>query len=95
MPNLVEVQYEQTGNSTNTDALGMREMQARAYAARDAQHLLIKAPPASGKSRALMFLALDKMHHQGVTKTIVAVPERSIGSSFASTNLSEHGFFID
>ena len=95
MPNLVEVNYEQTGNSTNTDALGMREMQARAYASRDAQHLLIKAPPASGKSRALMFLALDKMHHQGVAKTIVAVPERSIGSSFASTNLSEHGFFAD
>jgi hypothetical protein len=95
MPNLVEVQYEQTGDSTNTDALGMREMQARAYTARDAQHLLIKAPPASGKSRALMFLALDKMHNQGVGKTIVAVPERSIGSSFASTNLSEYGFFVD
>ena len=95
MPNLVEVNYEQTGRSTNTDALGMREMQARAYAARDAQRLLIKAPPASGKSRALMFLALDKMHHQGVAKTIVAVPERSIGSSFSSANLSQQGFFID
>lgn len=95
MPNLVEVNYEQTGRSTNIDALGMREMQARAYAARDAKHLLIKAPPASGKSRALMFLALDKMHHQGVAKTIVAVPERSIGASFVTTNLSNHGFFID
>jgi hypothetical protein len=61
--------------STNTDALGMREMQARAFAARDAQYLLVKAPPASGKSRALMFLALDKMLKQGVAKTIVAVPE--------------------
>ena len=68
MPNLVEVNYERTGRSTNTDALGMREMQARAYEVRDAQHLLIKAPPASGKSRALMFLALDKMHRQGVAK---------------------------
>ena len=95
MPNLVEVNYGQTGRSTNTDALGMREMQARAFAARDAQHLLIKAPPASGKSRALMFLALDKMHKQGVAKTIVAVPERSIGSSFASTKLSEFGFHSD
>ena len=95
MPNLVEVNYEQTGRSTNIDALGMREMQARAYAARDAQHLLIKAPPASGKSRALMFLALDKMYHQGVAKTIVAVPERSIGSSFSSANLSQQGFFVD
>ena len=95
MPNLVEVEYGQTGRSTNTDALGMREMQARAFAARDAQHLLIKAPPASGKSRALMFLALDKMLKQGVAKTIVAVPERSIASSFVSTKLSEHGFFAD
>ena len=60
MPNLVEVNYERTGRSTNTDALGMREMQAR-----DAQHILIKAPPASGKSRALMFMALDKMQNQG------------------------------
>ena len=64
-------------------------MQARAYEARDARHLLIKAPPASGKSRALMFLALDKMNRQGVAKTIMAIPERSIGSSFASTKLSE------
>jgi superfamily II DNA or RNA helicase len=95
MPNLVEVKYGQTGQSTHTDALGMREMQARAYAARDAQHLLIKAPPASGKSRALMFLALDKMVKQGVAKTIVAVPERSIGASFADTKLSEYGFFAD
>jgi len=30
MPNLVEVTYEQTGSSINEDALGMREMQARA-----------------------------------------------------------------
>lgn len=86
MPNLVEVNYERTGQSTNTDALGMREMQARAYAQRDAQHLLIKAPPASGKSRALMFLALDKMHkrhteiennaHAGNTENLTAVTER-------------------
>ncbi len=95
MPNLVEVTYGQTGQSTHTDALGMRDMQARAYAARDAQHLLIKAPPASGKSRALMFLALDKMVKQGVAKTIVAVPERSIGASFADTKLSDYGFFAD
>jgi len=39
MPNLVEVNYERTGQSTNTDALRMREMQARAFAARDAQYL--------------------------------------------------------
>jgi len=28
MPNLVEVNYEQTGRSTNTDALGMRAMRS-------------------------------------------------------------------
>lgn len=70
-------------------------MQARAFAARDAQYLLLKAPPASGKSRALMFLGLDKLYYQGVKKVIVAVPERSIGGSFSSTKLTEHGFFAD
>ncbi|MDQ8193824.1 hypothetical protein QEH59_05280 [Coraliomargarita sp. SDUM461004] len=95
MPNLIEVNYGQTGQSTNTDALGMREMQARVYAQRTAQYLLVKAPPASGKSRALMFLALDKMHQQGVAKTIVAVPERSIAASFAPTRLSAYGFPYD
>lgn len=95
MPNLVEVNYGQTKQSTNIDKLGMREMQARVFAARDSQYLLIKAPPASGKSRALMFLALDKMQNQGVGKTIVAVPERSIGASFSTTNLKQYGFFTD
>ena len=56
----------------------MRQMQARAYEYRDAQYLLLKAPPASGKSRALMFIALDKIHNQGLKKVIVAVPEKSI-----------------
>lgn len=95
MPDLVKVEYGQTGKSKKTNALGMREMQERAYSARTAQYLLIKAPPASGKSRALMFIALDKLRHQGIKKTIVAVPERTIGSSFSSTKLTEHGFFAD
>ncbi|MGP9614961.1 DEAD/DEAH box helicase [Brachybacterium sp. AOP42-B2-9] len=73
----------------------MREMQQRVFAKRDAQHLLVKAPPASGKSRALMFVALDKLYNQGRKKVIVAVPERSIGASFASTSLSKFGFFAD
>lgn len=73
----------------------MREMQARAYAARNAQYLLLKAPPASGKSRALMFLALDKVIRQGLKKVIVAVPEMSIGGSFRDTNLTSSGFFAD
>ena len=93
--NLLTVQYQQTAQSTNNDALGMREMQARAYAQRDAQYLLLKAPPASGKSRALMFLGLDKLHAQGLRKVIVAVPEMSIGASFSHTALSEHGFPYD
>ncbi|MDO5667357.1 MAG: ATP-dependent helicase [Alcaligenaceae bacterium] len=92
---LLEVQYAQTGKSTQGNTMGMREMQAKAYEKRDAQYLLLKAPPASGKSRALMFLALDKLHNQGIKKAIVAVPEMSIGSSFRNTNLSEHGFFAD
>jgi hypothetical protein len=95
MPDLIHVHYATTGESTSTNAMGMREMQARAYAARAAQYLLLKAPPASGKSRALMFIALDKLHHQGLKKAIIAVPERSIGGSFDSTKLSEHGFFAD
>lgn len=73
----------------------MREMQAKAFAKRDAQYLLLKAPPASGKSRALMFLALDKLAHQGIKKAIIAVPEMSIGGSFADTELAKHGFFTD
>ncbi|MEW6932677.1 DEAD/DEAH box helicase [Trueperella pyogenes] len=93
--NVVDVAYAQAGTSVNVDALGMREMQQRAYAKRDAQHLLIKAPPASGKSRALMFIGLDKLYNQGRKKVIVAVPERSIGASFAPTPLSEFGFFAD
>ena len=94
-PNIVDVRYAQTGESVNTDALGMREMQQRVFAERDAQHLLVKAPPASGKSRALMFVALDKLYNQGRKKVIVAVPERSIGASFGTTDLVSHGFYAD
>ncbi|HHC7117574.1 TPA: DEAD/DEAH box helicase [Vibrio parahaemolyticus] len=93
--NILEVSYKQTGQSTNHNDMGMREMQARAFAQRDSQYLLIKAPPASGKSRALMFLGLDKLIHQGLRKVIVAVPEMSIGGSFKDTNLTEYGFFSD
>ena len=95
MPNLVNVSYHQTGKSTNTNTMGMREMQSRAFESRDANYLLLKAPPASGKSRALMFLALDKMINQGIKKVIVAVPERSIGSSFSQTDLMKDGYFAN
>lgn len=95
MPNLVKVNYEQTGKSKKTNEWGMREMQAEAYEGRTAQYLLLKAPPASGKSRALMFIALDKLANQGIKKVIVAVPEKSIGASFEAIKLTEYGFFTD
>ncbi|WP_268912551.1 DEAD/DEAH box helicase [Lentilactobacillus sp. SPB1-3] len=93
--NIVDVNYHQTGKSTNTNTLGMREMQARVYQHRNSQYTLVKAPPASGKSRALMFVALDKLANQGIRKIIVAVPERSIGKSFQNTELSKFGFYDD
>ena len=95
MTNFVDVAYQQTGKSLETDQYGMREMQRRAFAARNAQYLLLKAPPASGKSRALMFLGLDKLYNQGIKKVIVAVPERAIGASFDRVKLTKYGFFAD
>jgi len=95
MPDLVHVTYKQTGKSKSTNALGMREMQEKAFEGRTAQYLLLKAPPASGKSRALMFIALDKLKNQGIKKVIVAVPEKSIGASFGTTELKKYGFFTD
>lgn len=93
--NLVNVEYAQTGQSKKTNEMGMREMQAKAYEARTAKYLLLKAPPASGKSRALMFIALDKLINQGIKKVIVAVPERSIGNSFSPTELKKYGFYAN
>ena len=84
-----------TGRSARINELGMRPMQEQAYAHRGAQYLLIKSPPASGKSRALMFIALDKLHEQGVRQAIIVVPERSIGGSFADAPLTRHGFAWD
>ncbi len=92
---VAEAIYKQTGESTKVNEFGMREMQAKAFEKRNAQYLLLKAPPASGKSRALMFLALDKLTNQGIKKVIVAVPEKTIGGSFSDTNLKSQGFFAD
>lgn len=91
----VSVNYDRTGASTQSDELGMRPMQASAYQQRGEQYLLIKSPPASGKSRALMFIALDKIHKQGLKQAIVVVPEKSIGSSFHNEPLSQFGFWAD
>jgi superfamily II DNA or RNA helicase len=91
----VTVNYKSTGSSTNSNELGMRQMQERAYEKRGEQYLLIKSPPASGKSRALMFIALDKLYNQGIKQAIIAVPEKSIGSSFANELLTEFGYYYD
>jgi superfamily II DNA or RNA helicase len=73
----------------------MRPMQARACDRRGEQYLLIKSPPASGKSRALMFIALDKLANQGPRQAIIVVPERAIGASFADEPLTRYGFWAD
>ena len=91
----VSVTYATNGRSTRANELGMRPMQERAYEKRGEQYLLIKSPPASGKSRALMFIALDKLHHQGLRQAIIVVPEKSIGASFHDEPLSQFGFFAD
>ena len=91
----VSIKTAHTGASNKANVLGMRTMQERAYAKRGEQYLLIKSPPASGKSRALMFIALDKLNNQGLKQAIVVVPERSIGSSFADEALTQHGFYWD
>lgn len=91
----VSVTYARNGSSTRANALGMRPMQERAYEKRGEQYLLIKSPPASGKSRALMFIALDKLHNQGLKQAIIVVPERSIGASFNDEPLAKYGFWAD
>ena len=42
-----------------------------------------------------MFIALDKLHNQGLRQAIVVVPEKSIGSSFNDEPLSKYGFWAD
>lgn len=91
----VSFQTAHTGASAKANEMGMRPMQERAYAKRGEQYLLIKSPPASGKSRALMFIALDKLHNQGLKQAIIVVPEKSIGGSFADEPLSKFGFWAD
>lgn len=91
----VSVSYSRNGSTTKTNSLGMRPMQERAYERRGEQYLLIKSPPASGKSRALMYIALDKLANQGIQQAIIVVPEKSIGASFNDEALSKTGFWTD
>lgn len=91
----VSVSYARNGSSTRANEFGMRPMQEKAFEKRGEQYLLIKSPPASGKSRALMFVALDKLQNQGLKQAIIVVPERSIGSSFNDEPLTNNGFWAD
>jgi superfamily II DNA or RNA helicase len=91
----VSIATGHTGRSTNVNEMGMRPMQERVYQMRGEQYLLIKSPPASGKSRALMYVALDKLTNQGVKQAIIVVPERSIGASFGDEPLMSTGFWAD
>jgi superfamily II DNA or RNA helicase len=91
----VSVTYAGSGATTHANELGMRPMQEKAFERRGEQYLLIKSPPASGKSRALMFIALDKLHNQGCRQAIIVVPEKSIGASFNNEPLTQHGFWAD
>ena len=91
----VSVTYARNGVSARSNELGMRPMQERAWEKRGEQYLLIKSPPASGKSRALMFIALDKVHNQDLRQAIIVVPEKTIGASFNDEPLSQFGFWAD
>ncbi len=91
----VSVAYACSGRSTRSNELGMRPMQERVWERRGEQYLLIKSPPASGKSRALMFIALDKLRNQGLRQVIVVVPEKTIGASFEDAALSDFGFWAN
>src|SRR5260370_2903656 len=93
--NSVSVSYASNGSSTKANAMGMRPMQERAYEKRGEQYLLIKAAPASAKSRAIMFIALDKLQNQRLKQAIIVVPEKAIGASFYDEPLSKFGFWAD
>lgn len=95
MPEIAHITYAQTGASVSSDNLGMRPMQRKVYERRNEQYILLKSPPASGKSRAFMYIALDKMAYQGIKKVIIAVPEKTIALSFRPTDLRTGGFFKD
>ena len=79
-----------SGASTRSNELGIGRWWEKAASLSADQ-----VAPASGKSRALMFIALDKLHNQGIAQAIVVVPERTIGASFEDARLSEFGFWAD
>jgi hypothetical protein len=46
--NIVDIRYQQTGEASATNELGMREMQAKAYASQSVRHSVM-SPHHSGK----------------------------------------------
>jgi hypothetical protein len=42
-----------------------------------------------------MFIALDKLHNQGLKQAIIVVPEKTIGASFNDEPLTNFGFWAD
>jgi len=91
----VSIIFSRNVSLTNANALGMRPMQGRAYENRGEQYPLIKSPTTSSKSRALMFIALDKLRNQGSNQAIIIVLEKSKGASFNDEPLSKPGFWAD
>jgi hypothetical protein len=92
---LAGIELHATGSSISTNSMGMREMQAMAYEKADEQYVILKSPPASGKSRACEFIALKKLNEGQVKKSIIAIPERSIAKSYHPIELTKWGFFWD
>lgn len=64
-------------------------MQEKAWSGLSEQYLLIKSPPAFGKSQALMLIALDKR------QALIVVRERWTGASCSDEPLSHSGFPCD
>ena len=89
---LAGIELHTTGSSVSTNSMGMREMQAMAYEKADEQYVILKSPPASGKSRACEFITLKKLNEGQVQKAIIAIPERSIAKSYHPNNLTKWGF---
>ena len=42
-----------------------------------------------------MFIAVDKLHNQGLKQAIIVVPEKAIGANFYDVPLSQFGFWAD
>ncbi len=42
-----------------------------------------------------MYIALDKLHNQGLKQAIIVVPEKAIGASFYDEPLTQFGFWAD